>query len=904
LDNNDDRAAEGRFQPPIDSIAEIQVITNQFSAEYGRASGGRINLRTKAGARKFRGRVFVFFEDDNLNANTYNNNRRGLSRLPFTEWEPGFSASGPIPFGYFKDKTYFFSSYAYRDRDAATQIFSAVPVDQNPNIPLPMPTDPGSSRPDTNDPGAPLIANYRLQVPTPSNRHRFTQRIDHNFTDRHNITFNYQLGRSEGFRQYRETTRFLESTLRGRVRDNDSFYITDNWVITSQIVNQARFQWSQLMPDFSTQVPANPVILLRVRDETLFGNPDRINGTVVALNSTTGNANLRNEKRYQFQNTLNVVTGAHNLRFGVDVQNIDSNINELGDSTGTYNFNFVSEFLANSPSRFRLNFGTESVLDNTYYGVFFQDDWKVTENLMLAFGMRYERETILNDKNNWGPRLALAYSPGESGKSVIRAGFGVFYNRTLLRTVDDFLIDAQQSRFDSRALSGPSDTNCPSNPMDTSDKCTFLRWLGSNLPNAPSEAEIRLAPGIANIDAGFIFDDITRMLEDNIKIPESYQFNVGYERELGNSFAMEANFTYSKAVRLWREQNINAHIVPAGFANFTDYLLSLGDVTILGTSSGTDTYRFVLGDPADPNGDAPDGNPMGDCNSSTPLCIVNLNTLNGSESTLEPIGIALRVLDATLNRPISNQFRQLEQVGSRGKSVYEGLSIVIRRRFRDLGFGFKSSMRFSYTLSRTRDDGFVDTSSAQVQGDFASEFSRSGIDRRHKFRFTGTTQLPWWLGNLRMSPLLRIESSRPFNVSIGGSDRNLDDVGTDRPNFSGDTSDIQWVHPNDPFPASLATRFSLSPIGSSRGNLPRNAGTGPMLFLFDVNFSRQFRFGDRFKLRPQISFDNILNSTVFSFGSDFINLANAGTGDFERGFLVPSRTLRQRKIQLGLRFDF
>ena len=77
-----------------------------------------------------------------------------------------------------------------------------------------------------------------------------------------------------------------------------------------------------------------------------------------------------------------------------------------------------------------------------------------------------------------------------------------------------------------------------------------------------------------------------------------------------------------------------------------------------------------------------------------------------------------------------------------------------------------------------------------------------------------------------------------------------------------------------------------------------------MLFIFDVNFSRQFEFGERFRLRPQISFDNVLNSTVFSFGSDFINLAAAGTREFERGFLVPSRTLKQRKIQLGLRFDF
>lgn len=67
LDNNDDRQAQDRFQPSIDSIAEVQVITNQFSAEYGRASGGRINIRTRAGSNRFRGRAYLFFRDDSLN---------------------------------------------------------------------------------------------------------------------------------------------------------------------------------------------------------------------------------------------------------------------------------------------------------------------------------------------------------------------------------------------------------------------------------------------------------------------------------------------------------------------------------------------------------------------------------------------------------------------------------------------------------------------------------------------------------------------------------------------------------------------------------------------------------------------------------------------------------------------
>jgi hypothetical protein len=83
LDNNDDRSAGFRFQPSIESISEVQVITNQFSAEYGRASGGRVNLRTRAGSNRFRGRAFFFFRDESLNANTWNNNRRGIERAVY-----------------------------------------------------------------------------------------------------------------------------------------------------------------------------------------------------------------------------------------------------------------------------------------------------------------------------------------------------------------------------------------------------------------------------------------------------------------------------------------------------------------------------------------------------------------------------------------------------------------------------------------------------------------------------------------------------------------------------------------------------------------------------------------------------------------------------------------------------
>jgi len=106
LDNNDDRSARERFQPSIESVAEVQVITNQFSAEYGRASGGRVNLRTRSGSKQFHGRGFYFFRDEALNANTFRNNSLGIPRLPLQEHDMGFTLGGP-----FVSETVFFISY-------------------------------------------------------------------------------------------------------------------------------------------------------------------------------------------------------------------------------------------------------------------------------------------------------------------------------------------------------------------------------------------------------------------------------------------------------------------------------------------------------------------------------------------------------------------------------------------------------------------------------------------------------------------------------------------------------------------------------------------------------------------------------------------------------------------------
>ncbi|HEX5965047.1 MAG TPA: carboxypeptidase regulatory-like domain-containing protein, partial [Pyrinomonadaceae bacterium] len=199
LDNNDDRAARERFQPSIEAVAEVQVIANQFSAEYGRASGGRVNLRTRSGSREFRGSAVYWFRDEALNANTFRNNSLGLARLPLQDHVVGFTFGGPL-----RKESVFFASYEFSKALDNALIDTLVPVQQNLLFPLPRPTNPEQARiEDVNAPAlATEVAPFIVPVSTPLKNTSFIARVDHPFNAVHNVSVVYQAGRLLNLRQF------------------------------------------------------------------------------------------------------------------------------------------------------------------------------------------------------------------------------------------------------------------------------------------------------------------------------------------------------------------------------------------------------------------------------------------------------------------------------------------------------------------------------------------------------------------------------------------------------------------------------------------------------------------------------------------------------------------------------
>jgi hypothetical protein len=914
LDNNDDRAARERFEPSLEAIAEVQVITNQFSAEYGRASGGRVNLRTRAGDNKFHGLAFLFFRDDILNANTLKNNSRGLKRLPLTDLNPGFTLSGPIvipPLGLDRsDKTFFFTSYEYDTVLDTALIDTLVPVQQSSVFRLPAPTTLSGRRFEMVSPPAVSgeVAPFVTMVSTPATNHKITSRFDNQFSDTHNGTVLLQLGRSNNLRQFGGGNR-LAGALQGKARNSDAFAYTDNIVFSSQLVNQARVQFSRLSPSLIASGGATPVVLISLNDPLPASDLNHRTGTLVAGSSTSGGSD-RSETRWQIQDTLSLIRGSHTIRIGADLQRIRSTFIDLSDVSGTFNFESAGDFLSGVPSRFRQNFQAESTQRNRYTSFFVQDEWRPRSNITLSLGLRYENETILRDRNNFGPRVAVAYDPMGSGKTVIRMGGGIFYNRALLRTIDDFTLGSQQLFFDTNALRNP----VTGRVMTAAERRAFIA-ANIRFPQTLNVFSPLVAQNAVR-NTGFL-----RRLDPKLRIPESYQTHVGLERSLGNSFVFEASYTWNRGLHLWREFNANAPVLPTGYKDLSEYLLSRdfanfrsgpgGIRPLYDVTSAGELVRFTLA-PFDVTNPARCPSPFNPTNpdvvgciveTGVPISLINLNSFTSSTS----VDVALAALRNL--RPDSS-LGEVEQLASIGNSFYHGLTLELRRSFRGDTNGFAFSFRMAYTLSHLVDDGIVNTSDALTPGDFRRERARSLLDRRHRFVFSGTLDMPGFLGGLRLSSIFRLASGAPFNISIGGADRNLDDVSNDRPIFTGDVKQLLARRPGDPPDAALLSLFALPTIGRS-GNLPRNSGSGLGLFLFDLNITREFRINDRVRLRPMVEIDNVLNKTVWSFGNEFINFTALGPSatpaqrqDFLDAFLLATRTLRPRAIRLGVRFNF
>lgn len=509
-----------------DTVKEFQVVSSSFDVEFGAHGGGYINVVTKSGTNDFQGSAFGFFRDNSMatdRALTPLDEARGntpdLSADEFERLNWGVSLGGPIV----KDKTHFFAAVDQTSRDTPfTSNIRGAGVYDAMLVRAPGLVD-GFTRNSDGTASGSFIEKVDNLV--------MFGKIDHRINDQHTVSVRYN------YTDFEITSDNKSSeSLKTQKTHSGVFSLVS--IFGSNVVNELRFQYSK--DDLQRNANLDPgdvqgLIRISTSSGTIsVGKPDFLPITV-------------NEKKYQFQDTLRVQAGNHDLKFGFDIQKDDLSEFFAGSADGRYDYRSVDDFLNDVTRRVRIWFGPVSepnaIVPQTTAGIFAQDTWRPNRKLTLNFGVRWqgtynkqdipaffeEARNIPNDLNNIAPRFGFTYSPDEEGKSVIRGGVGLFHQRTPTLVHVDMV--------QSNGLCPPNCGRVTVSPGDIG----FVP-LGEPIQN-------ELAPEGVTAAVGFLPADF--------QDPQTWRANLGYERALATDWAVNLDFVYAHTDNLQGNYDLN-----------------------------------------------------------------------------------------------------------------------------------------------------------------------------------------------------------------------------------------------------------------------------------------------------------------------------------------------------------
>jgi outer membrane receptor for ferrienterochelin and colicin len=411
LSNDDDSVASDRGNFPLDAVQELQVLANQYSAEFGQASGAVINALTRSGTNKLHGRAYFYYRSDGLSANNpfvQPDPATGKApKAPFKQKIPGGFLSGPLQ----KDKTFFFVSYEHALRDETAVI--SVPAATLAAL------------------GQPSQTNFPNAIRNP----RLVGKVDHHLTPAQTLTVRYRLDRDTRDNWYvggagNPDGRSTIERGTDRLIKNQDIALSHTWVASPRALNELRTQFARRTLDWSV--------------DNYCKDCPTINRPGVLLGKANNMPQGRTEDRLQIQDSFSYnvsdKAGDHFFKFGADASFIDLTSTFYNNLHGTFTFTTDRPFNAADrttyPIQFTKNTGDPTVqLNNNIYGAFVQDQWKVTPHFTLNLGLRYDYEDVVGikqDHNNFGPRVHFAWDPFKDGKTALRGGFGRYFDQVFL----------------------------------------------------------------------------------------------------------------------------------------------------------------------------------------------------------------------------------------------------------------------------------------------------------------------------------------------------------------------------------------------------------------------------------------------------------------------------------------
>ena len=391
--------------PPKSSIREIRINQNPFSAEYDRLGYGRIEIFTKPGTGQMHAEISVNGNDSGFN--TQNPLLVGVAEPPYYAWSMHGFASGPIS----KSTSYFVSGYG-RDQ-------------QNENVVEAI--DPASiTASDLNG------TSINEAFGNPTSRLDISPRVDLQLGNSNTLTIRETYNRAQSTNSIGSNGLTLPEQATNSDNQENAVQLWDSWTLSKNLVDDIRFQYRRIR-DQTMAVSNLPSFTIQEQFSD-GGNPEQ--------------ASEDHENNYELQNYFSGVEGAHSLSFGARLRAYDDVNYTTGGSNGAYTFSSAASFLgcyqatpgSTPPASCVPQQYTYTRINNpkaqaTLFdaALFYQDDWKVDRRFTFSYGARWETQNWISDKDDWAPRLGLAYALGRNAgirpKTVLRAGYGWFYQR-------------------------------------------------------------------------------------------------------------------------------------------------------------------------------------------------------------------------------------------------------------------------------------------------------------------------------------------------------------------------------------------------------------------------------------------------------------------------------------------
>jgi hypothetical protein len=536
-------SAGAQVRTPLESIQEFQVLTSMYDAEFGRASGAVVNAVTKTGTNQFRGVLFGYMSNNAWISEDYFVRTRNLAKPTTEKREWGGVVGGPI----IRNKAHFFFSLERQvDNPNRSRVFS--------------------TRPDQDFSIAEDRTNWNTLV-----------RFDHQINANNSWAVRWlrewapqwnTIGTRQTLESYQDETD-LDQTLVG----------TFTSVLGTSKVNTFRLartweHWWHGNECFRAQGPTGDRAGFPFGDEAagrqMLCAPqlDQISFLGQASTESQGpwDSNLQVENDFSW--FIPGKRGDHDLKVGARYNYTElERISQINEN-GTFRFNtdlpFDSANPRTYPERLTIRMGTfNQFIDNHTWEAFAQDKWRIGPNTTLSIGLRYDLEIIPLDasdnplfapgdgypvdKDNWSPRVGFSHTLDEAGKMVVRAGYGKFYNRTILGAIDDTMEFGKYTtsnvvQFPANAADpGPGSGQFPTNPLLVNGPVVNRALLEQLYP-----------PGVPVKNNGVVvFDSPDR------QVPFAHQMTAGFARQLGGSMAVNVDYVKMMNRDMFLARNLN-----------------------------------------------------------------------------------------------------------------------------------------------------------------------------------------------------------------------------------------------------------------------------------------------------------------------------------------------------------